>query len=223
MKKKKKPAQKTQVFASRPFGALKGVRPEQTAEPPKEAAHPVQAEKRPDDQEEFLRAVADVRPLHPERNPPPGKGKAPPGKLAAVDEEERRLFLETVGGITVAAAFRDELPDGIEPVKPLAVNRVRELKRGALRIDFQLDLHGLTRDEALHSLASFITGAFNRGQKAVLVITGKGNRSPGEPVLQGAVTGWLREQGKGMVAEFAPAPRDMGGSGAFVVFLKHKE
>jgi DNA-nicking Smr family endonuclease len=25
-----------------------------------------------------------------------------------------------------------------------------------------------------------------------------------------------------MVAEFAPAPREMGGSGAFVVFLKEK-
>ncbi|HWR73104.1 MAG TPA: DNA mismatch repair protein MutS, partial [Nitrospirota bacterium] len=33
---------------------------------------------------------------------------------------------------------------------------------------------------------------------------------------------WLREQGKGMVAEFAPAPRDKGGSGAFVVFLRRR-
>jgi len=54
----------------------------------------------------------------------------------------------------------------------------------------------------------------------VLVITGKGINSPEGPVLQGAVAGWLRQQGKGMVAEFSPAPRDKGGSGAFVVFLK---
>ena len=40
------------------------------------------------------------------------------------------------------------------------------------------------------------------------------------PVLQGAVSHWLSERGKGMVAEFAPAPREKGGSGAFVVFLK---
>ncbi|HSC70120.1 MAG TPA: Smr/MutS family protein, partial [Candidatus Methylomirabilis sp.] len=55
-----------------------------------------------------------------------------------------------------------------------------------------------------------------------LVITGKGLNSPAEPVLQGAVAGWLRDKGKGMVAEFAPAPRQMGGSGAYVVFLKEK-
>jgi len=96
------------------------------------------------------------------------------------------------------------------------------LRRGALRIDLELDLHGLTREEALASLERFVAGAYNRGQKAVLVITGKGNNSPEEPVLQGAVAGWLRDRGKGMVAEFSPAPRQMGGSGAFVVFLKEK-
>jgi len=223
MKKKKKPEQKPAEFASRPFGALKGVRTEHAAEPPKTAEIPVQAEKRSDDGDEFLRAVADVRPLHPERKPSVKKGEPAPRRAEAINEEERRLFLETVGGIRLDAAFRDEMPDEAVPVKPLPVNRLRELKRGAIRIDFQLDLHGLTRDEALQGLAAFIVGAFNRGQKAVLVITGKGNRSPGEPVLQGAVAGWLREQGKGMVAEFAPAPRDMGGGGAFVVFLKNKE
>ena len=56
----------------------------------------------------------------------------------------------------------------------------------------------------------------------MLVITGKGINSAEGPVLQGAVADWLREKGRGLVAEFAPAPRDKGGSGAFVVFLKNK-
>jgi DNA-nicking Smr family endonuclease len=108
------------------------------------------------------------------------------------------------------------------PLRQAASNRLRELKRGAIRIGLELDLHGLTREEALTSLACFISGAYNRSQKAVLVITGKGNNSPEEPVLHGAVAGWLRDRGKGMVAEFAPAPRQLGGGGAFVVFLKDK-
>ena len=99
---------------------------------------------------------------------------------------------------------------------------MRELKRGAIRIGLELDLHGLTREEALTSLEQFIAGAYKRSQKAVLVITGKGNNSPAEPVLHGAVAGWLRDRGKGMVAEFAPAPRQLGGAGAFTVFLKDK-
>ena len=87
----------------------------------------------------------------------------------------------------------------------------------------ELDLHGLTRDEALESLGHFIDGAWRREMKAVLVITGKGNNSPGEPVLQAAVAGWLRDKGKKTVVEFAPAPRQMGGTGAFVVFLRPRE
>jgi DNA-nicking Smr family endonuclease len=57
-------------------------------------------------------------------------------------------------------------------------------------------------------------------QAAVLVITGKGNNSTGEPVLQQAVAAWLRDAGRELVLEIAPAPREMGGSGAFVVFLR---
>lgn len=223
MKKKKEPPQKPKEFRSSPFGALKGVRAEPAAEAPKKTAPPPEPEEQGDDVELFLRAVGGVRRMHA-TPAAAGKGEKPvPRKKPDIKEEDRRLFLDALGKLQLDVTFRDELPDEAEPVRPLPVNRLRELKRGAIRIDFQLDLHGLTRDEALQSLASFVTGAFNRGQKAVLVITGKGNRSPGEPVLQGAVTGWLREKGKGMVAEFAPAPRDMGGNGAFVVFLKGKE
>ena len=223
MKKEKKTVQKPKEFASRPFGSLKGVRAEPAAELQKKPVPLPEPEVRTDEGELFLRAVSDVRRLHP-ASAPAGKGEKPVSrKTPTVSEEDRRLFLESLGELQLDVTFRDELPGDEETARPLPVNRLRELKRGALRIDFQLDLHGLTKDEALSGLAAFVSGAYKRGQKAVLVITGKGNRSPGEPVLQGAVTGWLRDKGKGMVAEFAPAPRDMGGSGALVVFLKKRE
>jgi DNA-nicking Smr family endonuclease len=76
------------------------------------------------------------------------------------------------------------------------------------------------KDEALQRLEQFISEAVTLGQQAVLVITGKGLNSPEGPVLQGAVAAWLKDEGKRMVLEFVPAPRYLGGSGAFVVFLK---
>lgn len=219
MKKNKKPEPKQKEFASRPFAPLKGVRAEAGSGEPKAAPTPPKPELTADDAELFLREVAGVKRLQPA--PAAGKGEKPaPRKSSRLDEEERDVFLKALQDIKLDVSFRDELPGGEEPARPLPVNRLRQLKRGAIRVDLQLDLHGLTKEEALKSLAAFITSAHNRGQKAVLVITGKGYRSPGEPVLQGAVAGWLRERGKGMVAEFAPAPREMGGSGAFVVFLK---
>lgn len=225
MKKKKDNSQARDNFAHNPFKALKGIETKRAHEPKKPAAPPppVAPVTADDDMALFLREVADVRSIQGKAATP---GKATPTNrpvVQRIDDVERRVFLQALEKLEMDVVFQDELPDDVEPLRPLNQNRVRQLRRGAIRIDYQLDLHGLTRDEALESLALFVTGAFNRSQKAVLVITGKGNNSPGEPVLQAAVARWLRENGKEMVAEFAPAPRQMGGNGAFVLFLKDKQ
>lgn len=124
----------------------------------------------------------------------------------------------------IGATFRNEGPktDVEEPGPRSSSSRLRQLKRGTIRISRALDLHGFLKDEALVRLEQFITSAFSQGQTAVLVISGKGINSPEGPVLPGAVAAWLQEKGRGMVAEFSPAPRTLGGSGASVVFLKKR-
>ena len=221
MKKNKKTAPKPKEFASRPFGALKGVRTGQPdAQSPNVATLPVREEPG-EDAELFLRAMADTRKLHPDAETiQTPRGKPAPRQPTRIEAEEQEIFLRAVRNLQLDVTFHDDSPDDDDKARPHPVNRMRQLRRGAIRIDYQLDLHGLTRDEALESLEAFIASARKHDRKAVLVITGKGNNSPGEPVLQGAVTAWLREKGKGSVAEFAPAPREMGGSGAIVVFLK---
>ncbi len=219
-KKKRKCTEKQKEFVNTPFRGLKAVAADIELAPAKDEIVKKVPESKGDEvaeREIFLRAVQGVEKLES-----PSTGRRTAGKPAAageprIGEEDRQLFLSSLKGMDTT--FRDEYP-GDELLQPLAVNRMRQLKNGAIRIDLELDLHGLTREEALGSLSRFVTGAFNRGQKAILVITGKGNNSPAEPVLQSAVASWLRESGKKMVAEFAPAPRKMGGSGAFVVFLK---
>jgi DNA-nicking Smr family endonuclease len=116
-----------------------------------------------------------------------------------------------------AAAADGELEE--DDGRRSASSRMKQLRRGTIRIGQELDLHGFLRDEALKRLGHFIDSASVQGLPAVLVITGKGHNSPDGPVLQGAVAAWLR-QARSRVAEFHPAPRDKGGSGAFVVFLK---
>lgn len=233
-KKRSKTEQKPREFATRPFTALKGLKsddkaaggaaPVKSPTPP-----PAQRPAEPDDLSLFLREMADVQRLRPPREPSPKKGeeRAPDARELAEaaelrrrqEDEERRVFADAIKGLRLDVTFRDQLPDG-GGERSLPVSRLRQLKSGQIRIGLELDLHGLTREEALESLEHFIASAHRRDQKAVLVITGKGNNSPGEPVLQGAVISWLRERGKALVAEFAPAPRELGGSGALVVFLK---
>jgi DNA-nicking Smr family endonuclease len=197
------------------FADVRPLHPGQAAAPKKEPASARDAA----DEALFLDAFADVRPLHP-AHAAPHRSKAQAAKEQK-DDEEMRVFLQAVEALKMDVRFSDEIPELEASLAP--VNRLRQLRRGGIRIDLQLDLHGLTRDEAIENLDRFVKGAYNRGQKGVLVITGKGNNSPGEPVLKLAVAGWLRESGKTMVSEFVAAPRDMGGAGAFVVFLKEKK
>jgi len=138
---------------------------------------------------------------------------------SGVDHESAKLFLQEIGRLKLESKFADSIPDDGE-LKPLSGNRLRQVKRGIISVSHQLDLHGLTREEALAALPRFLDAARRRGQKAALVITGKGINSPGEPVLQQAIASWLRDAGREMVLEFAPAPRELGGGGAYVVFLR---
>lgn len=232
MKKKgSQPGQKPKEFSPSPFSTLKGFRAEPAAPGNKQApapSPPPRETMEPDDLNLFLREMAGVRRITRADKGPSDQGrrKEPVGQARSVDDElvkgveaaDQAAFAEAIARLKLDVCFSDNLPGDSGTPRPLS--RLRQLKTGQIRIDFELDLHGLTREEAVASLERFITGAHRRGQKAVLVITGKGNNSPGEPVLQGAVLSWLRERGKSMVAEFAPAPRDMGGSGALVVFLR---
>ena len=221
-----KEKKKVKGFASTPFASLKGVRIAEPASPPQEPAGKKVPPSPPeaDDRDLFLRAMADVQRIRGDREEKPAPRKAasppPPSRTEELfDAEDRRLFLETIGRLKMDVTFRDQLP-GSAGKPPAPPGRMRQLKRGTIRIDYELDLHGLTRDEAAAALKPFIEGAYRRGQQAVLVITGKGNNSGGEPVLQRAVSSWLRDRGKTMVAEFAPAPRELGGDGALAVFLR---
>lgn len=216
---------KPKEFHVTPFGVLKGVavsEPEPT-EPVKPAVQK-KTESSDNGLDLFFQAVADVRPLHPSAKKPLQAGSHPPEKTAEKAGEGRLVvedgaFLEEIGRLKLDRKFTDSVPDEGE-LQPLAGNRLRQVKRGVVSVNHQLDLHGLTREEALDALPRFLDSARKRGQKAVLIITGKGNHSPDEPVLHQAVASWLRDAGRGIVLEFAPAPREMGGNGAYIVFLR---
>ena len=221
MKKKQHPP-KPKEFTPAPFTALKGLAVKASLPSPAVTIPPPlpPPPEEDDDLDLFFRAVSDIRPLVSPRKGEPRSPLSPslPLRVRKLEEEDRNLFLESLVGVEVR--FQEEISDEEDAPPPLSASRLKQLRQGTIKIRMELDLHGLTRDEALESLCRFIQGAWQRELKAVLVITGKGNNSPGEPVLQGAVGEWLQKEGTKSVVEFAPAPRRMGGAGAFVVFLR---
>lgn len=92
------------------------------------------------------------------------------------------------------------------------------LRRGQWALQGELDLHGLTREEARERLSAFLREAHRRGQRCVRVVHGKGNGSPGrQPVLKDKVQRWLAQRLE--VIAFAQASGAQGGAGALLVLL----
>ncbi|MDR2480606.1 MAG: Smr/MutS family protein [Treponema sp.] len=97
-----------------------------------------------------------------------------------------------------------------------AAQRRQRLRRK--KPDAEIDIHGLTRDEAEQTLLRFFCEAKDRGHEKVLIIHGKGNHCAGEPVLKRLVREFIEhcpvagESGQGKAAA--------GGEGATWVLLK---
>lgn len=108
----------------------------------------------------------------------------------------------------------------------------RRARRGRVRPERVIDLHGMTQVAARVALVSFVDAARRDGCRCVLVVTGKGARAPerdyaAESAPRGVIRrrfqDWLDEEPlRAMIARAAPAAPKDGGTGAFYVFLKSK-
>lgn len=120
----------------------------------------------------------------------------------------------------------EQIPDkepspGEQPLRA-SPRRMKQLERGELKPAGKLDLHGLTRDEAVARTRAFLSHSARQGWAAVVIVTGKGLRSSEGPVLRHAVERLLREAGE-LVLEWGEAPRRLGGAGALVVFPRSEK
>ena len=97
------------------------------------------------------------------------------------------------------------------------------LRRGRLRPEARLDLHGLTQDRAHRMLERFISEAQSSGVRSIIIITGKGRVSEGGGVLRNQVPHWLNAPGiRPSILAFSLAQPKDGGAGALYVLLRKR-
>ncbi len=103
------------------------------------------------------------------------------------------------------------------------------LRKGKIKPDARLDLHGLTAAQAHSELTAFIHRSHAAGKRLALVITGKGNSTREEegimPTRQGilrhSLPHWLnRPDLKLKILQITPAAAKHGGGGAYYVYLR---
>ena len=175
----------------------------------------------------------------------PKKAKA----AIVLSEEDGRLFRETVGVVRPVVSDRilleiekpkprrqshetawsdispTEIPllatgDIMSFMAPGIQKRVlQRLRSGKFGVDIELDLHGLTMDEARRRLSSFLRICLADGCRCLHLIHGKGYRSEGNyPILKNSINLWLRQHPD--VLAFCTAKPAEGGTGAIYVLLR---
>ncbi|MBL4789179.1 MAG: Smr/MutS family protein [Kordiimonadaceae bacterium] len=193
------------------------------------------------------------------------KPRKPAVKAPALPANDKALWNETIKTITPLSDRPDapavkplkmlERLDGARPLPmewhigespdPVAyVDRKtkRRLAKGKIEVDGSIDLHGLTQEQALGKLRSMIEGAVRRGEKTLLVVTGKGGARFSQTgddgsaayrtradfdqfggVLKRMVPVWLSSGDlRPFIESYGSAAQEHGGEGAMYIRLRKR-
>ncbi len=159
----------------------------------------------------LLKLAAGPLPLpEPVAEPPPPAAKKP-----------RRNYL--------VPNYQAPLANAKAPDRALEPSIKKKVVRGRIEIDGTIDLHGLRQDEARAALHRFIQARASRGDRTILVITGKGQKTIDDytmamterGVLRTMLPLWLSEPSLSpLVSGWTVAARGHGGEGAWYVRLR---
>lgn len=193
---------------------------------------PKRARRDDDDEMTFHRMMSGVTPLEGRgsRVTVAGEARVMPAKITPQEIREKaqveaKSVLEHLHQL-VDDGVRFEVTDDGKRVEgrrlDVPPSVLRELRRGVIPIDGRLDLHGMNAETAREQVLQFLRDKRTRGERCVLVIHGKGERSPGgNGVLRGEISAWLSQgRAREHVAAFATAREDDGGEGAVYVALR---
>ncbi len=177
--------------------------------------------KSPSDEELFHKAMTDVKRLTGPRRVEKVCVSVSPLFRTKNQEQESykslKALVESGEGFHVSQTA-EYIEGSARGVHPTVLSR---LHRGEFTIQDYIDLHGLCLEEAEEQFQVFLKHAIARGQKAVLIVHGRGLSSPAAPVLKTHVVRWLnRGVWRKWIVAYASARLCDGGAGATYLLLR---
>lgn len=175
-----------------------------------------------DKESQFAEVMGDVTPIRSR-----GKVILAPERPVAASLEERRRAAVAEGSCNtnfLSTEYAPELGphDIISFVRPGVQHGVfGKLRRGRYEPEATLDLHRYTVEEARSELWDFLQECRHCQLRAVMVLHGKGDRSPRAGVLKSFVAHWLRDIPD--VLAYHSAQPYHGGAGALYIMLKKSD
>lgn len=167
----------------------------------------------------FHTAMRGVAPL-----PATDKFVSTGSKLPPVPRKKRyQEQITTEDALSDYISMEMEAGDAWSYARPgMSHQTLRRLRRAHWGLQDNLDLHGLTRDEARQALSIFLDACAQKRFRCVRVIHGKGLGSRNrEPVLKNRIGNWLIQRAD--VLAFCQAKPEDGGGGAILILLKVNE
>lgn len=187
---------------------------------------------RPEEEELWRKATANAERLHPEKPFKPSDfvtSTAAPKKNKRVYDTVPKSILAHAGIQKTQVYLSPSISDQVRAA-PVQMDRKAfvQMKRGKLRPEAKIDLHGMTLDRAHPALTRFILSAQAQGKRLVLVVTGKGKeRDDGGPipvrfgVLRHQVPQWLSMPPlSSAILQISESHLRHGGGGAYYVYLR---
>jgi DNA-nicking Smr family endonuclease len=197
----------------------------------------------PDEAQLWARVMASVRPMRavavriPERAPPlpppPNPIIGPNGKIVPAPPAPMGRVKPLVRNVVTPYAARPAAKPVVarQVVKPITTNTLdggwdKRLTRGVVSPDSSIDLHGHTLASAHAMLDVGLGRAIARGDRVLLLVTGKPPRPESERphargAIRSAVTDWLAgSRHAGSIAAVRGAHPRHGGQGALYIVLR---
>lgn len=210
-----------------PFGALKLKKdePKKATAAPVPPPPPKPKKDKPIDEESalFLEAVGEVEHVRTAKTRV-GPPEPPSAATLRRPNEEAESLARLAELVSETGEFDSVNDDAFleASVRGLDPNVMRKLRAGDFTVQANLDLHGLTREQARPALELFIHKSKIAGHRCVLVVTGKGLNSPDQvSVLRSSVQEWLTrgKASRPVLGLCSARPKD-GGAGAVYVLLR---
>lgn len=168
-----------------------------------------------DDKDFWRTVVCDVKPIKFEED-------ILHVKIPKVRLSEHRFFAIEQDFSTYSKSLDDIKPRDIDK------KTLRKFKREEFAVEDVLDLHGKTEDMAFAAVDDFIPRCYAKGNRCVIIITGKGLRVHADEdvfddkgVLKKAVPQWLNAPRlRAMILNYKHPSERLGGAGAIYILLR---
>jgi len=168
-----------------------------------------------DDTQEFLAAAEGTRPMSKRNARVRGKRRAV-NVAVRNDDDVIDFTADEHFDVRFSDHYIRASTDGVSN------ETLAKLERGEFAVRSHVDLHGMALDDARQAVDEFLAERHRRGDRCVLVITGKGRNSRQQlGVLREKIPQWLaRGPSARRVLAFVTARQCDGGGGALYVLLR---